>query len=113
MRRVPGSILAGLSQLSQLTALKLHGHWSSVGEPLHHILAQPLPLRQLHLELPLQRLPPLNLAHLTQLEEVNARGCKLSEGSLMPAQLQHLSFDIWLSAPSIQPALGLQQLQSL
>uniref|UniRef100_A0A383WHS6 Uncharacterized protein n=1 Tax=Tetradesmus obliquus TaxID=3088 RepID=A0A383WHS6_TETOB len=64
---IPGSCLAGVARLGQLTELVLGGSWQAADQPLQQLLQQPLPLRLLKLRL--WRLPVINLAALTRLEE--------------------------------------------
>jgi hypothetical protein len=72
---VAGGCLSGLAQLKQLTTLKLLGNRSDSAQPLQQLLAQPLPLRQLHIRLcgrSKQQMPALNMAALVSLQEFTA-----------------------------------------
>jgi hypothetical protein len=88
-----GNCLAGIVQLSRLTLLRLHGTWPDLQQPLQQLLAQPLPLQQLDLNLAHGRQPPavpVNLAALTQLQELTTC-CELPSGVQLPRSLRSLS----------------------
>jgi hypothetical protein len=82
---IPGRCLSGVAQLSRLTSLQLAG-WSDHMQSLQLLLAQPLPLLQLHLEF--FDLPVLDLSGLTQLTQLAMMN--RVEGSRLPNQLQRL-----------------------
>jgi hypothetical protein len=110
---VPGSCLAGIVQLSQLTSLRLEGMWSELDESLQQLLAQPLPLQQLHLELICTwgSEPVLQLAAQSQLTQL-IYSEDLSEQTTLPQQLLHL--ECWQpQGISFFTVLELQQLQRL
>jgi hypothetical protein len=112
-RKVPGSCLAGIAQLSRLTTLTLTGTWSALDESLQQLLAHPLPLRQLRLQLqcPWGSEPVLQLAGQTQLTEF-IYSKDLLEETVLPQQLRHLECS-QLQDDSILTVLKLQQLQRL
>jgi hypothetical protein len=82
-----GNCLAGIVHLSRLTLLKLHGTWPDIRQPLQQLLAQPLPLQQLDLNLADGSQLPVNLAALTQLQELST-SCKLPSGVQFPRSLR-------------------------
>uniref|UniRef100_A0A383WPB8 Uncharacterized protein n=1 Tax=Tetradesmus obliquus TaxID=3088 RepID=A0A383WPB8_TETOB len=104
---IPGSCVAGIASLSQLTQLELAGSWKEVGEPLQQQLQQPLPLRRLKLRLPLP--PRLNMSSLTSLQEFEMSS-ELRQGSVLPAQLQRLRLH---DCSATSGVTALQQLQQL
>jgi hypothetical protein len=109
-----GSCLAGITQLSCLTSLRLAGCWD-IGEHLQELLAQPLPLRVLNLRLS-SSLPDLNLAVLTQLEEVNtvAGMTDSMHGPwVFPDQVRQLDLGVLNCAGMLAAVTGLQQLRRL
>jgi hypothetical protein len=110
------SCLPAIPHLPQLTQLQLTGDMNAPGsrQGLQQLLAQPLPLR--HLSLELYELPALKLAALTNLEDLTAgcdSGSELPADSVLPAQLQRLSLPVCKTPNSLQVLTGLQQLQSL
>jgi hypothetical protein len=117
-----GSALTALAQLSQLTLLHISDYgWDEEGllEPaavaLQRLLVQQLPLQELQLDT-YGKLPVLDMSQLTQLTELDVFGCDLSAESLLPAQLQRLSFDTSSGGcTSLTPVTRaqLQQLQHL
>jgi hypothetical protein len=116
---LPGSCLAGIAQLRQLTLLKLQGSWEwDVEEQLLQPLAQPLPLQQLHIDLehyPLRNnLWEMQLAHLTQLQQLHS-SIVLSQDSVLPEQLQDLTLMHRFQGLETVPTtvLDLKQLQRL
>jgi hypothetical protein len=110
---IPGGCLAAVPQLSLLTSLSLAGNWSNFDRPLQQALAQPLPLRQLHVAVGMpDRTPALNLAQLTQLEQLSTPQ-KLGHGSLLPQQLQRLQLGPYAHSSELIAVLAPQQLQQL
>jgi hypothetical protein len=113
--RMPGSCLAGVAQLSKLTQLQIGNigidcMLSDVHEPLQQLLAQPLPLRKLQVDM--QDLQPLDLTALTQLEELVTDGFDWL--SKLPTQLRSVKLTAVRSDGrygSLQPLIELQQLQ--
>jgi hypothetical protein len=112
------SCLASIPCMSQLTLLHVQGHIDVTSkQQLQQLLAQPLPLRRLLLDV--DQLPVLNMAALTSLEEFFsydegfAHDSKIPTGSVLPAQLQRLSLDSGRAPRSLQLVTGLQQLQHL
>jgi hypothetical protein len=103
------SALTALAQLSQLTSLKPTGFWPTeeagnspgtmplltqpVSTVLQQLLAQPLPLQKLVLDFNRVFLPVLDLALLTKLTQLDTdEFCVLHKASVLPAQLQRLTF---------------------
>jgi hypothetical protein len=111
--RMPGSCLAGIAQLSKLTQLQIGAigigniH-DDVHEPLQQLLAQPLPLRLLQLNV--QAMLPLDLTALTQLEELITDGAHQAK---LPGHLRSVKMTGVHLVGSLQPLMGLQQLQHL
>jgi hypothetical protein len=102
-------------QLKQLRTLQLQGNWKrDIEEELLQLLAQPLPLQQLHLTLKDEHEWKLQLAHLTQLQQL-CSNIVLSRGSVLPKQLQHLTLYCCFRGLKTVPAtvLDLKQLQQL
>jgi Leucine-rich repeat (LRR) protein len=101
---IPGSDLAGVAQLSRLTALTLRGNATGMSQPLEQLLAQQLPLRKLDIGMQddTSSLPPpvLDFKHLTTLEELSsrwspARSSPVQCSTVMPLeQLQRLDLVI-------------------
>jgi hypothetical protein len=91
-----------------LTSLELCGNWANAQQPLQHVLAQPLSLRELHLFLRLDR-PELDLPALTQLQQLHIND--LPEQLVLPPQLLRLQGRA--SAGGLAAALSLQQLQEV
>jgi hypothetical protein len=116
-RHLPGSCLAGVAQLTRLTSLTLQGDWRSQQQQLQQLLEAPLPLQQLHLENSdmRARLPPLNMARLTQLKQLSCSAVFDDDATVLPAQLQRLYLTDCGTGQSsgLQPVLMLQQLQHL
>jgi hypothetical protein len=85
-------------------------------QPLQQLLAQPLPLRQLHIDFwhrSSQDMPALNMAALVRLQEFTA-ATVLPEGSVLPPQLQQLHLGAGaVTAGSLSMVMPLQQLQRL
>jgi hypothetical protein len=102
---IPGSCLAGIASLPQLTELILDGTWQQYEQPLQQLLDQPLPLRLLQLEL--YQLPVLDMSQLNSLEELVV-GYGLTPGTVLPAQLQRLQL---FECPSVIDVTALQHLQ--
>jgi hypothetical protein len=101
---IPTSCLGAVGQLSRLTYLKLAGLWSGTAQPLQQLLALPLPLQQLHLDLNMP-LPKLDLAHLSSLRELSVKlAWSISIGSALPRQLQRL--DLFYATDSTFNAIG-------
>jgi hypothetical protein len=105
---IPGRCLPGVAQLSRLTSLQLAG-WSDHMQSLQLLLAQPLPLLQLHLEM--LDLPVLDLSGLTQLTQLAMMNRR--EGSRLPNQLQRLHLYGVHCASILESALHQRQLQQL
>jgi hypothetical protein len=111
------SCLPGVAQLSQLTSLKLT-HFAvrtgQGGDPqqLQQLLAQPLPLRELHLHITLggSELPQLDMAHLTQLQVLSIRR---QLNATFPPQLQQLTLEGTITEQQLEAVLQMQQLQRL
>jgi Leucine-rich repeat (LRR) protein len=96
-----------------LTSLSLAGNWSNFDRPLQQALAQPLPLRQLHVAVGMpDRTPALNLVQLTQLEQLSTPQ-KLGHGSLLPQQLQRLQLGPYAHSSELIAVLAPQHLQQL
>jgi hypothetical protein len=112
---IPVSVLAGVAQLSQLTALTLQGWWDGIKQPLEQLLAQQLPLRKLDVsmrdDIRDSPQPVLDIKHLTTLEQLSTVG-QLPEGSALPAQLKQLQLE-QCSASNFAAVMPLQQLQRL
>jgi hypothetical protein len=109
------SCLAGLAQLSQLTSLELEHYArqaSQAGDPqqLQQLLAQPLPLRVLHLHIGGSELPQLDMSNLTQLQ-VFSSWSQLD--ATFPPQLQQLTLGGISTEQQVEAVLKLQQLQRL
>jgi hypothetical protein len=105
---------AGIAQLKQLTSLTLHGEWSRVDAALQKLLQQPLPLRQLHIDLSsgwyqLDDLDMSELQHLTAF----VTSSSLHEDLVLPLQLQRLQFGRCKEAEQLAAVMPLQQLQQL
>jgi hypothetical protein len=110
---IPTSCLDGITQLNRLTSLKLGGQWSGGQQPLQQFLAQPLPLRQLRLNLKM-RLPKLELAHCSQLQDLTIHTpWNLPKGSTLPLQLQSLVVSSGMASGDQLAELQLQRLQQL
>jgi hypothetical protein len=101
------SCLAGIAQLSQLTLLEVGVHEEHHAE-LQQLLAQPLPLRVLHLD-EYEELPLLDLSNLTQLQRF---GNHMELNAVFPPQLQQLDAS-WLPAAQYSALMPLRQLQDL
>jgi hypothetical protein len=117
---IPVSALAGVAQLSRLTALSLYGNFEGIKQPLEQLLAQQLPLRKLEMSMHESTRnssqPVLDIEHLTTLEQLSncwwsLRG-QLPEGSALPAQLKQLQV-AQCSARDLAAVMPLQQLQGL
>jgi hypothetical protein len=111
---MPGSCLAGVAQLSKLTQLQIgnigiDSLQSDVHEPLQQLLAQPLPLRLL--EVDMQELQELDLTALTQLEELVTDG--FNKWSKLPCQLRSVKLTGVRNDGTSKPLKELQQLQRL
>uniref|UniRef100_A0A383W844 Uncharacterized protein n=1 Tax=Tetradesmus obliquus TaxID=3088 RepID=A0A383W844_TETOB len=108
---VPGGCLAGLSQLGQLTTLRLAGRFLGVKQLLQQLLAQPLPLRQLTVDFVGvdERLALPSTAHLTQMTELII-GSSVQDSAALPERLQSLE---WHKCTDLAPVLALKQLQHL
>jgi hypothetical protein len=106
---IPCSCLSGVAQLSHLTSLQLAGEWSERMRPLQLLLAQPLPLLQLHLDM--FDLLVLDTSGLTQLTQLVVGD--LPEGSKLPNQLQHLHLLAMRGTSILEPAMRQQQLQQI
>jgi hypothetical protein len=104
--QVGRAALSACAQLSKLTSMQFSGRWprqwreAADGRPhqelsqpvsvaLQQLLAQPLPLRELSMELDC-RLPVLDMALLTKLTKLDASGSCLPEDTVLPAQLHQL-----------------------
>uniref|UniRef100_A0A383VRL7 F-box domain-containing protein n=1 Tax=Tetradesmus obliquus TaxID=3088 RepID=A0A383VRL7_TETOB len=117
-----GSALTALAHLSQLTSLELSGRCPTADtaqgqvwhQALAQLLAQPLPLQDLKLQLGC-RLPALDMACLMQLTQLNSSDCYLDAESVLPQQLRRLTCESWDSPGSLAPVTRLQltQLQQL
>jgi hypothetical protein len=94
-------------------SLSLAGIWSNFEQALQQALAQPLPLRQLHLAVGMpDRLPALNLVQLTQLEQLSTPQ-QLGDGSMLPQQLQRLQLGPCKHRSDLTAMLFPQHLQHL
>lgn len=100
--------LAGLTQLSQLTSLRLTGAWSGIESELEPLLMQPLLLQQLQVDAASTWTVP-SLAHLSQLTEMTI-GKGVHRGAALPAQLQTLRLG---RCSELARVLALKQLQRL
>jgi hypothetical protein len=85
-----------------------------VAAALQQLLAQPLPLQKLQLDINCD-LPVTDMSQLTQLTELDALFCKLPAKSELPAQLQLLKFKMSDLPDSLVPVTQpqLKQLQHL
>jgi hypothetical protein len=129
-----GNCLACVPQLSRLTYLAVKGNWCGSGAMLQQLLSQPLPLQQLLImDCDFDEHAVPDLARMTQLTKLTAPRWKLTEGSVLPAQLQHLEaaapqprtlsvllpmkrlrrMRLYTSFPDQQPLLQLAQLPAL
>jgi hypothetical protein len=106
---IPGCCLSSVAQLTALTSLQLDGYWSEYLQPLQQLLAQPLPLLQLHVDL--WDLPVLDRSGLTRLTQL-AIGA-LPDGLRLPNQLQHLQLLGVGWAGTLETAMHQQQLQQI
>jgi hypothetical protein len=101
-----------MEQLRSLTSLRVSGHWNGMKQQLEALLALPLPLQLLRLQLfeepdaPLCWLP--RIAHLTQLTKLITHS--LPPGAALPPSLRHLHV---MQGTDLAPVLLLQQLQHL
>jgi Leucine-rich repeat (LRR) protein len=115
--------LAGVAQLNCLTCLKLGFHSNAAdgsfqdsrsssddGQIWQRALASQLQLRQLELSVTNIDLPALDMSHLKQLTRL--RLGILTEGTVLPPQLQHLQLDS-CSRRDVQSLAALKQLQRL
>jgi hypothetical protein len=109
-KAAPAGCLAGIAQLSQLTELQLHNCWADIDQPLQQLLVHPLPLRKLLLHVR-SDLPDLNLAHLTQLEELEHSWGALTAASVLPQQLQRVQLGSVECAADFVAAMQLPALQ--
>jgi hypothetical protein len=111
--RFPGCVLPSLAQLSQLTSLRLVGNWQKWEQPLQQLLGQPLPLRQLQLEL-CHDLPALDMSALGQLQQLTVVQM-LPKGTVLPEQLRQIQLGNIRSPPfgTLQSAAELSALHSL
>jgi hypothetical protein len=113
---IPGSYLVtGVGQLTQLTSFTLFEGLTDHKGPDHiaQLLAQPL-LRLRRLQL--CTLPKLNLAHLSQLEEIAGdHHVAIVPGTVLPPQLKRLGqLTVWMhNAHVLESVYPLQQLQHL
>jgi hypothetical protein len=109
------SCLAGVAQLSQLTSLELQHYERQAnqdGDPqqLQQLLAQPLPLRVLHLKIygGGSEPPHLDMSNLTQLHVLSSWR---HLNATFPPQLQQLTLVGISTEQQVEAALKLQQLQ--
>jgi hypothetical protein len=100
--------LAGIAQLSQLTFLEVWGVDEEHHAELQQLLAQPLPLRVLHLET-CEEMPLLDLSHLAKLHGFSIG---TEQHAIFPPQLQQLELS-WLPAEQYSALMPLQQLHHL
>jgi hypothetical protein len=103
--------------LSQLTRLELrYLDWAYDNDDferaLQQLLAQPLPLRKLHIDINSQELPVLDLGRLQQLQEFITLDL-LPQGSVLPTQLQRLQLGQCQPSLHLAAVMPLQQLTAL
>jgi hypothetical protein len=106
----PGSFLPGIAQLRQLTLLELDDVADSQVEELLQLLAQPLPLRALHIN-DHGELPMLDLSQLTQLQELSTSWMELDV--IFPPQLQQLELGDVVSTTQVDALMALRHLRRL
>jgi hypothetical protein len=111
---IDGSYLRnGVGQLTQLTSLSLKGFFEDE-EPVEQLLTQPLPRLQQLLLLLLRPLTKMNLAHLTQLQEMGSGGgFPLTDTATLPTQLKRLHLYTNHGGHMLAAVRPLQQLQQL
>jgi hypothetical protein len=109
-----GSCLPVIAQLSKLTCLTIDGDTGDAycELALQQLLAQPLPLRELHISSDEQLLPVLDLGRLQQLQEFTARNL-LPQGSVLPTQLRRLQLGHCQPSLHLAAVMPLQQLTAL
>uniref|UniRef100_A0A383VAJ0 Uncharacterized protein n=1 Tax=Tetradesmus obliquus TaxID=3088 RepID=A0A383VAJ0_TETOB len=117
--RLPRGCIAAIGQLSQLTSLRVTGAFAGFQQQLQQLLAQPLPLHQLCLDVVdyderFQTAALLSLAHLTQLTELSCKG-RSPRVTALPLQLQTLYHSLRdvRKRIDVEMLLPLQQLQHL
>jgi hypothetical protein len=108
-----GNCLASVPQLSRLTSLVMNFNWCGSAAALQQLLSQPLPLQHSFImNCDFDEHAVMDLANMTQLTELETLCWDLTEGSVLPAQLQHFQAD----APqpcALSALLPLKQLQRL
>jgi hypothetical protein len=114
---IPSSYLVtGVGQLTQLTSLILFKDQPDCDGAQHiaQLLVQPL-LRLRQLRIGSHPWPKLDLAHLSQLEEVAGFGMWLTPGTVFPPQLKRLGqLSVWMGDVEVLDSVyPLQQLQHL
>jgi hypothetical protein len=110
-----GNCLPVIAQLSKLTCLTVNGDTVDDGceRALQQLLAQPLPLRELHIDVfDQQELPVLDLGRLQQLQEFTTSRL-LPQGSVLPTQLRRLQLGECQPSLHLAAVMPLQQLTAL
>jgi hypothetical protein len=117
---IPVSALAGVAQLSRLTALELYGHAPGITPLLEQLLCQQLPLCKLKFSVcdptsgPTQ--PVLDIKHLTTLTELSScwRSWRAQPPvvTALPVQLKQLQL-VQCSVSDLAAVMPLKQLQRL
>jgi hypothetical protein len=123
---LPFDCWPALEQLSHLTRLELHAARyrsdsytpADASSALQQLLASPLPLRQLHLRGLARFKLPLDMSHLTRLEDLDLdTSAWLAADTVLPRQLQRLRLPrgkhCQLHGPALAAVMPLQQLTSL
>jgi hypothetical protein len=114
-----GSFLAGVAQLPRLMSLTLQRDWRGEAKLLQQLTAGPI-AGLMHMGVfvantdKCPRLPPLNMASLTQLKELRLDAkfdAEFENGTELPAQLQrlHLTFSGTGRHSGLPPVLQLQR----